>query len=137
MTFLIRIKINSQTNLEPSRTRGYWSIFWFSDSLGLFIFLTLTRNWPTLLVSSHFSTSRIFWNFRWFWPHFFLLFALFDPSKRVWPRWAKNLNCKYNYLTNQIQLSSKQWGWQLLWAPFMGLRNENFLSFRFSTFNES
>ena len=29
---------------------------------------------------------------------FTLLFALFDPSKWVWPCWAKNLNFKYKYL---------------------------------------
>ena len=54
---------------------------------------------PTLLFSCHLSTSRRFWNFRSFCPHFLpYFFALFDPSKWVRPRWAKNLNCKYNYL---------------------------------------
>ena len=54
----------------------------------------------------------------------------YHPLKWVWPRWAKNLNCKYKYSTNWTQLSRKQLGWQVLWAPYMGFKKRKFFDFR-------
>ena len=81
------------------------------------------RNWPTLLFSCHWTTSRRFWNF----DHVFYL--TLSSSKWAWPRWAKNLKCKYKYLTNWTQLSRKQWDWQLLLAPFMGFKKRKISDF--------
>ena len=57
---------------------------------------------------------------------------LFDPSKWVWPRLAKNLNCKYNYLIPRIQLSRKNWVGRSLGLNKWGLRRKiaRFFEFR-------
>ena len=76
------------------------------------------------------DTSRRFWNFSMILTTFFTL--LFDPSKWVWPRLAKNLNCKYNYLIPRIQLSRKNWVGRSLGLNKWGLRRKiaRFFEFR-------
>ena len=61
---------------------------------------------------------------------FFTLLS--DPSKWVWPRLAKNLNCKYNYLIPRIQLSRKNWVGRSLGLNKWGLRRKiaRFFEFR-------
>ena len=61
---------------------------------------------------------------------FFTLLS--DPSKWVWPRLAKNLNCKYNYLIPGIQLSRKNWVGRSLGLNKWGLRRKiaRFFEFR-------
>ena len=92
-----------------------------------------SRTWPSLLFSCHLCNSSRFLKFllilTTFSPHFW---AFFNPWKCVWPRLAKNLNCKYKYFTNRKELSRKQWRSQLLCSPIMGFKkNENFKFFDF------
>ena len=87
----------------------------------------LPRNLLTLLFSCHLSTSRRFWNFSMILTTFFTLLS--DPSKWVWPRLAKNLNCKYNYLIPRIQLSWKNWVGRSLGGKIQVLRGEKLPDF--------
>ena len=91
------------------------------------------QNWPTLLFSYHLRTSRWFWNFRQFWPPFYLTFEPFlTPQSGYDPVGPKIWILNTSIWQTEYNIDWKQWGWQLLWAPFMGFKKRQ--NFRFFDF---